>query len=69
MRFCGRGYEGVVQWAWLMVYSLGGMDIRVVDPCWFRSHVGIVSQEPVLFARSIKDNIAFGKDDATMEQV
>lgn len=52
-----------------MVDPLGGMDIRVVDPCWFRSHVGIVSQEPVLFARSIKDNIAFGKDDATMEQV
>ncbi|XP_071708331.1 ABC transporter B family member 15-like [Rutidosis leptorrhynchoides] len=36
---------------------------------WLRSQMGLVSQEPALFATSIKENILFGKEDATMEQV
>lgn len=34
---------------------------------WLRSHMGLVNQEPVLFATSIKENILFGKADAPME--
>ncbi|KAL4638831.1 hypothetical protein ACB092_03G175300 [Castanea dentata] len=34
---------------------------------WLRSHMGLVNQEPVLFATSIKENILFGKEDAAME--
>ncbi|KAM4120497.1 hypothetical protein ACJW30_03G136900 [Castanea mollissima] len=34
---------------------------------WLRSHMGLVNQESVLFATSIKENILFGKEDAPME--
>lgn len=36
---------------------------------WFRKHIGVVSQEPILFACSISDNIKFGKEDATDDEV
>ncbi|WOH15795.1 hypothetical protein DCAR_0935341 [Daucus carota subsp. sativus] len=36
---------------------------------WIRSRIGLVSQEPVLFASSIKENIAYGKDGATLEEI
>lgn len=36
---------------------------------WIRGKIGLVSQEPVLFASSIKDNIAYGKDGATIEDI
>lgn len=48
---------------------LGERDLRSLDPSWFRRHIGLVSQEPVLFACSIRDNIAYGKDDATQAEV
>lgn len=36
---------------------------------WIREKIGLVSQEPVLFASSIRDNIAYGKDGATNEEI
>jgi ATP-binding cassette subfamily B (MDR/TAP) protein 1 len=36
---------------------------------WIRGKIGLVSQEPALFGASIKDNIAYGKDGATIEQI
>lgn len=36
---------------------------------WIRKKIGLVSQEPVLFGFSIKDNIAYGKDGATIEEI
>lgn len=36
---------------------------------WLRHQIGLVSQEPILFGTSIKDNIQFGKEDASMEEV
>ncbi|GMY39401.1 ABC transporter B family member 11-like [Fagus crenata] len=36
---------------------------------WIRGKIGLVSQEPVLFASSIKENIAYGKDGATSEEI
>ena len=36
---------------------------------WLRGHIGVVSQEPVLFDTTIAENIALGKDDATLEEV
>ncbi|KAL8157858.1 hypothetical protein AgCh_002540 [Apium graveolens] len=36
---------------------------------WIRGKIGLVSQEPVLFALSIKENIAYGKDGATLEEI
>lgn len=37
-----------------------GADIRDLNIQWLRSNIGIVSQEPVLFSFSIKENIAYG---------
>jgi len=40
--------------------TLDGQNIRDIDPHSLRSHVSIVSQEPILFSSSIADNIAYG---------
>ncbi|XP_057439151.1 ABC transporter B family member 11-like [Lotus japonicus] len=36
---------------------------------WIRGKIGLVSQEPALFASSIKDNIAYGKEGATIQEI
>ncbi|KAJ3679074.1 hypothetical protein LUZ60_017085 [Juncus effusus] len=46
-----------------------GVDIKRLRLKWLRCQIGLVSQEPALFATSIKENILFGKEDATMEEV
>jgi len=48
---------------------IDGKNISTLNVAWLRSHIGIVSQEPVLFTGSIEDNIRFGKSDATDEEV
>ncbi|CAF1032346.1 unnamed protein product [Adineta steineri] len=48
---------------------IDGHDIKTLNIGWFRSHIGIVSQEPVLFDGSIEENIRLGKLDATDEEV
>ncbi|KAG6472902.1 putative multidrug resistance protein [Zingiber officinale] len=48
---------------------IDGIDIRRLQLKWLRSQLGLVSQEPALFATSIKENILFGKEGATMEEV
>ncbi|GJN19235.1 hypothetical protein PR202_gb06484 [Eleusine coracana subsp. coracana] len=49
--------------------TLDGVDIRRLQLKWLRAQMGLVSQEPALFATSIKENILFGKEDATTEEV
>lgn len=49
--------------------TLDGIDIRDLNVQWLREHIGLVSQEPVLFARSIKENIAYGMPGATDEDI
>ncbi|KAG7236030.1 hypothetical protein INR49_001430 [Caranx melampygus] len=44
--------------------SIDGHDIRTLNPYWLRSHIGTVSQEPVLFSCSVRDNIAYGAVDS-----
>ena len=39
---------------------LDGRPVRCYDHDWYHRHVSIVSQEPVLYARSIRRNIVFG---------
>eukprot|EP00283_Hemiselmis_rufescens_P009557 CAMPEP_0173433636 /NCGR_PEP_ID=MMETSP1357-20121228/11002_1 /TAXON_ID=77926 /ORGANISM="Hemiselmis rufescens, Strain PCC563" /LENGTH=761 /DNA_ID=CAMNT_0014398359 /DNA_START=56 /DNA_END=2339 /DNA_ORIENTATION=+ len=46
-----------------------GVDIRTYDPQWLRMQIGLVSQEPVLFAMSIEENIMYGSEGATMANV
>lgn len=36
---------------------------------WLRSHIGVVSQEPILFATTIADNISYGREGATMDEI
>ena len=46
-----------------------GRDLRTLEPRALREHIGAVSQEPVLFATSIEDNIRYGRPDATDDEV
>lgn len=45
-----------------------GVDLRKLDLQWLRAQMGLVSQEPTLFATTIFENIAMGKPGAS-EQV
>jgi len=49
--------------------TIDGYDLRDVTLDSLRSQIGIVLQETTLFTGTIRDNIAFGKPDATDEQV
>ncbi|KAH9731007.1 ABC transporter B family member 11 [Citrus sinensis] len=48
---------------------IDGINLKEFQLQWIRKKIGLVSQEPVLFTGSIKDNIAYGKDDATTEEI
>ncbi|KAK4492352.1 hypothetical protein RD792_003156 [Penstemon davidsonii] len=48
---------------------IDGINIKEFQLRWIRGKIGLVSQEPVLFASSIKDNIAYGKDGASLEEI
>jgi ATP-binding cassette subfamily B protein len=49
--------------------KIDGYDIRDVTLDSLRSQIGIVLQETTLFSGTIRDNIAFGKPEATLEEV
>ncbi|XP_015582280.1 ABC transporter B family member 9 isoform X1 [Ricinus communis] len=46
-----------------------GFSLNKLNISWLREKIGLVSQEPVLFATSIKENIAYGKENATDEEI
>ncbi len=48
---------------------IDGHDVRDVTIASLRSHIGIVLQETTLFSGTIRDNIAFGKPEASMDEV
>ncbi|KAM5568508.1 ABC transporter B family member 11-like [Rosa sericea] len=48
---------------------IDGINLKEFQLKWIRQKIGLVSQEPVLFTGSIKDNIAYGKDSATTEEI
>ncbi|NP_001137404.1 bile salt export pump isoform X1 [Canis lupus baileyi] len=49
--------------------TLDGHDIRSLNIQWLRTQIGIVEQEPVLFSTTIAENIRYGREDATMEDI
>jgi len=49
--------------------TIDGHDLRDVTLDSLRSQIGIVLQETTLFSGTIRENIAFGKPDATLEQI
>jgi ATP-binding cassette subfamily B protein len=60
----GRFYDptsGTVQ--------VDGHDVRTVDLDSLRSQIGIVAQDALLFSATIAENIAFGRPDATQEEI
>lgn len=51
---------------WVLV---DGVDVRDYDTKALRSKIGVVSQKKALFAGTVRDNIRFGKQDATDEEI
>jgi len=49
--------------------TIDGYDIRSVQMISLREQIGIVLQEPVLFGATVRENIAYGKLDATNEEI
>ena len=48
---------------------LDGHDIRTLDPRWLHKKTALVSQEPILFQMTVRDNIKYGKRKATDAEV
>lgn len=48
---------------------LDNVDIRTLQLRWLREQIGLVNQEPALFATTILENILYGKSDATIAEV
>ncbi|XP_061370011.1 ABC transporter B family member 9-like [Gastrolobium bilobum] len=48
---------------------IDGVNLKNFRLKWIREQIGLVSQEPILFTASIKENIAYGKEDATDEEI
>lgn len=48
---------------------IDGTDVRDLTLASLRANVGIVADEPFLFSASVRDNIAYGRPDATLEEV
>ncbi len=46
-----------------------GHDVRTLEPREWRSHIGLVPQDPVIFSTTAWENIRIGKPDATDEEV
>lgn len=49
--------------------TLDGHDVRGLNIQWLRSLIGIVEQEPVLFATTIAENIRYGRPGVSMEDI
>lgn len=49
--------------------SINGRDIKTVKTDSLRREVGMIQQDTFLFSASVKDNIAYGREDATDEEI
>ncbi|KAJ6298505.1 hypothetical protein OIU76_019624 [Salix suchowensis] len=48
---------------------IDGVDLKKLKLSWIRGKIGLVSQEPILFATTIKENIGYGKENATDQEI
>ena len=46
-----------------------GLDLRTLDPAALRARIGLVPQEPVIFSANARDNIRYGRPDASDDEV
>lgn len=51
------------------IVRVDGMDIQMVEVASLRRHIGLVLQDPFLFSDTIRENIAYGRPDAPMEEI
>ncbi|CAI9263129.1 unnamed protein product [Lactuca saligna] len=51
------------------LFVFGKIDVKKLQLKWLQAQMGLVSQEHALFGTSIRENIMFGKIDATIEEV
>ena len=49
--------------------KIDGMDLRDLDRAVFRKHIALVPQDPVIFADTARENIRFGRPEATDAEV
>lgn len=49
--------------------TIDGRNLKDYNLKWLRTHIGVVNQEPILFATTIKENIRFGKENASDEEI
>ena len=49
--------------------TVGGVDIRDIDMQYYRSHIGYVQQEPQMFHDTIYNNIAYGDDSFSADEI
>ncbi|CAN9514222.1 unnamed protein product [Ophioblennius macclurei] len=49
--------------------SIDGHDIRSLNVRYLREMIGVVSQEPILFATTIAENIKYGRPDVTQDEI
>lgn len=49
--------------------KIDNVDLRELDIHWYRQQTSLVSQEPVIYSGTIRDNILFGKQDANENEV
>ncbi len=48
---------------------IDNVDIKELELKWLRSQLGVVNQEPILFGTSIIENIRFGKENVSQDQI
>lgn len=48
---------------------IDGIEVKDFNLKWLRQHIGVVSQEPILFGTTIAENIRYGREDVTDEEI
>jgi ABC-type multidrug transport system fused ATPase/permease subunit len=49
--------------------NIDNRDIKSYNLKWLRSRIGVVNQEPILFGTTIRENIKFGKEEASEDEI
>ena len=49
--------------------SIDGVDVREVTLASLRREIGVIAQDPFLFSATVRENIAFGRPEATLEEI
>uniref|UniRef100_A0A2P2KSF0 Uncharacterized protein MANES_10G034900 n=1 Tax=Rhizophora mucronata TaxID=61149 RepID=A0A2P2KSF0_RHIMU len=48
---------------------LDGRDLKLYNPRWLRSHLGLVQQEPIIFSTTIRENIIYARHNASEAEI